>query len=89
VVEVRLTFDNVESVLAAAGVEGGWSAVYSVRSYHVGLEKTAELFTKFFKERAPHRPVWTCVPVPELALPEMVIEVEVEALVKGGSVSKL
>jgi hypothetical protein len=27
--------------------------------------------------------------VPELALPEMVIEVEVEALVKGGSVSKL
>ncbi|GAA5855729.1 hypothetical protein JCM8547_001661 [Rhodosporidiobolus lusitaniae] len=81
--QVRNAFKNVERVLTSAGVKNGWDAVFAVRSYHVSLSRTAEIFTKVFKEYAPHRPVWTCVTVPELALPEMVIEVEVEAW-RGG-----
>ncbi|KAI5476967.1 hypothetical protein MNV49_006995 [Pseudohyphozyma bogoriensis] len=79
--QVKLAFQNVENVLAAAGVTDGWNSVYSVRSYHVGIEKTFQAAVDTMKAKTPnHNPVWTAVAVPELALPEMLIEIEVEAV---------
>ncbi|GAA6018030.1 hypothetical protein JCM10207_002747 [Rhodosporidiobolus poonsookiae] len=77
--QVKNVFNNVETALAAAGIDGGWAAVYRLRSYHVGMAKTLEFVSAEMKTRAPQRPVWTAVAVPELATPAMVIEIEVEA----------
>ncbi|GAA5839800.1 hypothetical protein JCM9279_005171 [Rhodotorula babjevae] len=80
--QVRKAFDNVERVLAAAGVSGGWDAVYSLRSYVVGpsSETFQPLVDELSKRTPNHRPIWTALTVPELALPGMRVELEVEAL---------
>ena len=79
--QVRNAFDNVERVLAAAGVSAGWEAVYSLRSYVVGPSgETFQPLVDELKKRTPnHRPIWTALTVPELAFPGMRVELEVEA----------
>jgi len=53
--------------------------VYLVRTYHVGLEKTMKQYMETIKNKAPHKPLWTLLTVPELGEKEMLIEIEVEA----------
>jgi enamine deaminase RidA (YjgF/YER057c/UK114 family) len=78
--QVKLAFDNVDRVLRTAGLRG-WEDVYSVRSYHLELEGAFPLMVEELKRRLPnHRPIWTCVGVPALALKEMRVEIEVEAI---------
>jgi enamine deaminase RidA (YjgF/YER057c/UK114 family) len=51
-----------------------------VTTYHVPLNQIAlETTSKYFKEYAPHKPLWTAVGVPNLAEQEMQIEVVVKA----------
>lgn len=80
--QVRQAFENVERALAAAGIEDGWASVYSLRSYHVGVDKTMTLTAALLKEKTPHAPVWTSLGVASLAVPDMKIELEVEAVKK-------
>ncbi|BGP37766.1 hypothetical protein JCM10449v2_001688 [Rhodotorula kratochvilovae] len=80
--QVRLAFDNVALALEAAGVKDGWASVINVRSYHTDLGQSFELVSEELKRRAPHQPLWTCVGVTRLALEEMQLEIEVEALIK-------
>lgn len=79
--QVRNAFENVERVLAAAGVSASWDAVYSLRSYVVGASsETYQPLVDMLKAKTPnHRPIWTALTVPELAFPGMRIELEVEA----------
>jgi enamine deaminase RidA (YjgF/YER057c/UK114 family) len=77
--QVANAFKNVERVLASAGVENGWDAVYLMRTYHVGLEKTMKQVVETLKAKAPHKPLWTLLTVPVLAEEAMLIEIEVEA----------
>ena len=80
--QVERAFNNVEHVLRAAGLEG-WQDVYLVRSYHTNVLETLPRAGEALQNRCPnHRPLWTVVPVPRLADPRMVIEVEVEAYEK-------
>ncbi|POS70935.1 endoribonuclease L-psp family protein [Diaporthe helianthi] len=77
--QVNLAFDNVDRVLQAAGLRG-WEDVYSVRSYHVGMDSSYNYVSAKLRKRIPgHRPIWTALAVPRLAFPEMMIELEVEA----------
>lgn len=61
----------------------GLSQVYSVRSYHPRLSTTPEAIpamAKNFKKYFPdHKPIWTAVGVEQLAMPEMLIEIEAVA----------
>lgn len=76
---IHQAFKNVELALKAAGGKG-WEEVYSVTTYHVPMNHTAlETSSKYFKQYAPHKPIWTAVGVPALAEEEMQIEVVVKA----------
>ncbi|KAJ5756877.1 uncharacterized protein N7511_007059 [Penicillium nucicola] len=78
--QVDLAFQNVDRVLQASGLRG-WEDVYSIRSYHVGIDASYDLTVNKLKERIPgHRPIWTAIAVPQLAFPAMKIEIEVEAI---------
>lgn len=80
--QVELAFQNVVRVLQAAGLRG-WEDVYSVRSYHVDIDASLEFVVDRLKKRCPgHRPIFTVIGVTRLALPEMLIEIEVEAYAK-------
>lgn len=77
--QVDLAFQNVDNVLQAAGLRG-WEDVYSIRSYHVDMALSFDYTVEKLKKRIPgHRPIWTCIAVPRLASPQMLIEIEVEA----------
>jgi enamine deaminase RidA (YjgF/YER057c/UK114 family) len=65
-----LAFANVEASLAAAGVQGGFQAVYQMTSYHVGdlsggeVDKAMDFVVeKYFGN---NRPAWTGVGVNKL-----------------------
>ena len=77
--QVDRAFKNVELALQAAGLRG-WSDVYLLRTYHVGMDQSFPRTVEMLKKHCPtHRPVWTAVAVPRLVDPKMLIEVEVEA----------
>ncbi|KAF3040686.1 hypothetical protein E8E12_004927 [Didymella heteroderae] len=77
--QVQLAVKNVDNILQAAGLRG-WEDVYMVRTYHTDIRTTFQAVVDALKERIPnHKPVWTCIAVPHLALPAMLIEIEVEA----------
>lgn len=76
--QVENAFRNVDRLLQAAGLRG-WEDVTTVRSYHVGVSATLELYVAALKERIPcHKPVSTVVGVSEVAQSDMLIELEVE-----------
>ena len=80
--QVERAFQNVENVLRAAGLQG-WQDVYLLRTYHTNVAATLPKAGALLQKRCPdHRPLWTVVPVPRLADPRMLIEVEVEAYEK-------
>lgn len=82
--EIDQAFSNVELALKDAGVSGGFNSVFRINSYHVGFEgdqgkvlgRMVENFTKYMSE---HAPIWTCVGVTALGMPEMRVEIEVVA----------
>ncbi|KAI5235188.1 YjgF-like protein [Aureobasidium subglaciale] len=77
--QIDNAFDNVDRVLQAAGLRG-WQDVYLVRSYQLDIANHIDYLVGKLKERMPeHRPIWTALSVPKLALPGMTVEIEVEA----------
>ncbi|TQV97046.1 endoribonuclease l-PSP domain-containing protein [Cordyceps javanica] len=77
--QIEYAFKNVDQLLQAAGLRG-WEDVIAVRSYHVGVSNTLDLYVSYLKKRIPcHRPTSTVIGVSELAQPGMLIELEVEA----------
>lgn len=77
--QVELAIENVDIVLKAAGLRG-WEDVYSLRSYSCDIRASFDFIVQGLKARIPdHRPIWTAIAVPHLALPGMLIELEVEA----------
>lgn len=90
VAEIEKAFDNVERTLVAAGAT--WQDVVSVRTYHVptrddsiGDEHLGAVVGQFQKRAGKHLPLWTAIGVKALGLPEMNIEIEVEAIIGSGS----
>jgi enamine deaminase RidA (YjgF/YER057c/UK114 family) len=78
--QIAAAFENVDINLKDAGGKG-WGQVFSLKTYHVGLNMEALTLTvEQVKRWMPdHQPIWTVLGVEKLALPEMVIEVEVTA----------
>lgn len=55
--------------------------VYSLRSYQVDMGDRWQYIAEKLNTRIPgHRPLWTCLSVAQLAFPEMLVELEVEAI---------
>ncbi|KAH7028751.1 endoribonuclease L-PSP [Microdochium trichocladiopsis] len=80
--QIDLALQIVLAALRAAEPPATYKNVVSVRNYHTDLGRTFMMMPADFKELgADHRPMWTCVEVKRLALDEMAIEIEVEALV--------
>lgn len=80
--QTRLAFQNVAHMLAAAG--GSLADIVDLTTYHIAMEdlpKVAAVKAEFIKE---HFPPWTAVGVTQLALPGMLIEVKVTAVIGSG-----
>ncbi|KAM5356473.1 hypothetical protein ACJ41O_003119 [Fusarium nematophilum] len=85
--EVELTIRNVDSVLKAAGLRG-WEDVYYIRSYHVDIDKTLLFVGEAIKKRIPgHRPGAVASGVSRLAIPQMRLEIEVDAKKESGGIN--
>lgn len=83
--EIDQAFSNVELALKDAGIKDGWKSVFRVTSYHAGFDGDQErvfgkMVANFEKYMRGHEPIWTCVGVTALALPQMRIEIEVVAI---------
>jgi enamine deaminase RidA (YjgF/YER057c/UK114 family) len=77
--EVDQAFDNVDANLKHAGGKG-WSQVYVVRTYATDIKAVHNRIVENYRKWMPdHQPAWTEIAVKELGLPEMHIEIEVEA----------
>jgi enamine deaminase RidA (YjgF/YER057c/UK114 family) len=83
--EILQAFQNVENALLAAGVPGGWQAVYKMTTYHVGsLDAAGEgLEAAMAKYLGNNRPAWCGVVVAGLTGPAR-LEITVSAA-KGSS----
>ena len=83
--EIDQAFSNVELALKDAGIQDGWKSVFRVTSYHAAFDGDQErvfgkMVANFEKYMPGHEPIWTCVGVTALALPQMRIEIEVVAV---------
>ena len=81
--QIDQAFANVDLTLKTAGVKDGWKQVFSVKSYHVVSigEKTIEAMVRNLRKWMPdHRPIWTMLGVPTLALEDMKVEIDVVAI---------
>ncbi|GAB7365512.1 hypothetical protein MBLNU230_g6585t1 [Neophaeotheca triangularis] len=78
--EISQAFANVDLTLKTAGGKG-WDQVFRVNTYHTGDdERTVQLLVENLKKWMPgHQPIWTCIGVRALAVPDMRVEVEVVA----------
>ncbi|KAM0231050.1 hypothetical protein ACHAP5_011199 [Fusarium lateritium] len=77
--EVEQTIQNVDTMLKAAGLRG-WEDVYYVRSYHTDIDATLPLITEILRKLIPNnRPGSVAAGVTRLALPTMMLEIEVDA----------
>ncbi|KAL8770836.1 MAG: hypothetical protein Q9209_003487 [Squamulea sp. 1 TL-2023] len=80
--QIKQAFHSIDIQLKDAGGKG-WSQVYKIRSYHVGIDEVhAREMTKNLKERFPegHKPLWTFLGVAGLASPDLRVEIDVEAI---------
>ncbi|KAM0322854.1 hypothetical protein ACHAQA_009195 [Verticillium albo-atrum] len=79
--QIQRAFANVEKNLRDAGARG-WEDVYLVRSYHTSMVDQFPLTVEALRKWTPnHQPTWTCLGVATLAVPAMVVEIEVEAII--------
>jgi enamine deaminase RidA (YjgF/YER057c/UK114 family) len=77
--QIRGTFRNIASTLAAAGL--GWAHVVEINSYHVGYPRQADAVLRIAAEfLTPPYPAWTAVGVAELYLPEALVEIRCVAV---------
>ena len=80
--QTRFAFQNVVRTLDAAGAS--LADVVELVTYHISMDdlpKVAGVKAEFIKENFPP---WTAVGVTQLALPEMLIEVKVTAVIGSG-----
>jgi enamine deaminase RidA (YjgF/YER057c/UK114 family) len=75
-------FESLSSVLAAAGAS--FSDVVDITTFHVGLQQNLGKFMKVKDKyvREPY-PAWTAIGVTELAVPGGLVEIKVEARLRG------
>ncbi|MEV5361153.1 Rid family hydrolase [Micrococcus luteus] len=86
--EIVQAFDNVETVLAAAGAT--WRDVVSVNSYHkvadgadtIGAEHNDVMAAQFRQRMGDRSPIWTQTGVTVLGAPTMHVEIRVKAVVR-------
>ena len=87
--EIVQAFDNVETVLAAAGAT--WRDVVHVNSYHkvpagadtIGAEHN-DVFAAQYRARMGDRsPIWTQTGVTVLGAPDMHVEIRVRAVIRN------
>jgi enamine deaminase RidA (YjgF/YER057c/UK114 family) len=78
--EIDQAFVNVDAALKAAGGKG-WSQVFRVNSYHIGLtDEIACMMAENFKKWMPdHQPLWTMIGIAKLGADGMNVEIEVSA----------
>jgi enamine deaminase RidA (YjgF/YER057c/UK114 family) len=77
--QIRGTFRNIESTLAAAGLS--WAHVVEIHSYHVGYPRQADAVLRIAAEfLTPPYPAWTGVGVVELFVPEALVEIRCVAV---------
>jgi enamine deaminase RidA (YjgF/YER057c/UK114 family) len=79
--QTRFAFQNVANVLVAAG--GSLADIVDLTTYHIDmsdLPKVAAVKAEFIKENFPP---WTAIGVTQLALPGMLVEVKVTAVIDG------
>lgn len=77
--QIDAAFVNIDTVLKAAGLRGA-DDVFLVRAYTTDMDEGLPLMWDALRKWIPsHRPVYTIVGTTRLGLPEMKIEVEVEA----------
>lgn len=76
--QITNAFEAVKVVLEAAGA--GFADVVEMSSFHVGLQKQLEVFTRVRDRyfQAPY-PAQTAVGVAELGVPGAIIEIRVQA----------
>ena len=77
-----MAFQNVARVLETAG--GAMADVVELTTYHIAMDDlpaVAAVKAEFFPRDYP---AWTAVGVTQLALPEMLIEVKVTAVIGSG-----
>ncbi|MDZ7701334.1 MAG: Rid family hydrolase [Halobacteriales archaeon] len=80
--QTRLAWDNVEAVLAEAGLE--LTDVAKVTGYLVDPDEHLEPFLEVWNDRlAEPRPASTIVGVESLALPSFLVELDVEVPLEG------
>ncbi|KAL1890128.1 hypothetical protein Sste5346_008421 [Sporothrix stenoceras] len=86
VAQIDQAFANVDMVLKDAGCAGGWEQVFTVRSYHLNLNKDAQdaMVRNFRKWMPNHKALWTCVGVTRLGEDNMTVEIEVIANIPSG-----
>lgn len=82
--QIANSFANIESALKSAGVEGGFSKVFSIRSYHVAMDDNTTVYmVNAMKEKfTGHKPIWTAIGVEKLAIPAMKVEIEAVAVLE-------
>jgi enamine deaminase RidA (YjgF/YER057c/UK114 family) len=86
--EIIQAFDNVETVLAAAGAT--WRDVVSVNSYHkvadrddtIGCAHNDVMAAQFRARMGDRSPIWTQTGVTVLGAPAMRVEIRVKAVVR-------
>jgi enamine deaminase RidA (YjgF/YER057c/UK114 family) len=77
--QVAACFDNCHDALKAAGVKDGLGSAHKVHCFLMDI-KDEPVVMEVWKERYPnHRPTWMSVGINSLALPGMVVEIQVEA----------
>lgn len=82
--QARLAFENLQSVLAAAGAD--LADVVELTTFHTDLRGDMASFARVKDEFIPDRyPSWTAVGVTQLALPELLVEVRAVAVAGSGA----
>ncbi|MFF2166640.1 RidA family protein [Streptomyces sp. NPDC058175] len=81
--QARLAFDNVRTVLRAAGAS--LADIVELTTFHTDLRGDIQEFVQVKDEFLPDRyPSWTAVGVTQLARPELLVEIRVVAVAGSG-----
>ncbi|WP_411129155.1 RidA family protein [Streptomyces sp. x-19] len=81
--QTRLAFEGVKSALRGAGAS--LADIVDLSTFHTDLRGDMEVFSQVKDEYLPKLyPSWTAVGVSQLALPELVVEIQAVAVVGSG-----
>jgi enamine deaminase RidA (YjgF/YER057c/UK114 family) len=79
--QLRQALSNTEIVLAAAGATMADVAKFNLLIVDHDERKFADVRREFDRVWGKSKPAWTLIPVPALALPGMLVEIDVIAVV--------